>query len=291
MLKQIKQFTFKKLMFILLFLFIYLILFSLLGFYTSIKPVKIISEKTPQDFNLNYEKVSFTTEDNINIYGWFIPSQKENNNKTIIFLHGYPADKGNILPSIIFLNKNYNLFLFDFRYLGESGGHYSTAGAKEILDLKAAIKFLKNKNINKIGVWGFSMGGAVALMGAAEIPEINMVVSESSYANLNKISYELYQLPILKYPLGWLTSFWAKIFLKIDTKKISPLESVKKLNIPVLIIHSKTDQVIPFDNALLLQKAMKKKSLAEFWFTDGLIHGEIIKEYKNRLQIFFNNNL
>ena len=87
MLKQIKQFTFKKLMFILLFLFIYLILFSLLGFYTSIKPVKIISEKTPQDFNLNYEKVSFTTEDNINIYGWFIPSQKENNNKTIIFLH------------------------------------------------------------------------------------------------------------------------------------------------------------------------------------------------------------
>ena len=101
MFKQIKKF-----MLILLSLFIYLIVFSLFGFYTSIKPSKIISKKTPKDFNLPYEEVSFSTKDNINIYGWFIPSQKKDNPKTIIFLHGYPADQGNILPSIAFLNKN-----------------------------------------------------------------------------------------------------------------------------------------------------------------------------------------
>ena len=286
MFKQIKNF-----MLILLSLFIYLIVFSLFGFYTSIKPSKIISKKTPKDFNLPYEEVSFSTKDNINIYGWFIPSQKKDNPKTIIFLHGYPADQGNILPSIAFLNKNYNLFLFDFRYLGKSGGNYSTAGAKETLDLKAAIKFLKSKNINKVGVWGFSMGGAVALMTASETPEIAVIVSESSYANLHKMSYALYRLPVLKYPLGWLTSFWAKIFLGINASEISPQESAKKINIPVLIIHSKSDQTIPFSNALLLKKALEKNSLAEFWFTNNLTHGEAIKEYNKRLESFFDNNL
>ena len=35
----------------------------------------------------------------------------------MILLHGYPADKGNILPVLAFLHADFNLLLFDFRYL------------------------------------------------------------------------------------------------------------------------------------------------------------------------------
>src|SRR3970040_1993558 len=84
------------------------------------------------------------------------------------------------------LHEDFNLLLFDFRYLGKSDGSYSSAGAKEVEDLLAAIRFLKGRGIKKVGVWGFSMGGAVALMAIEKAPEIRAVISEPSIARLGQ---------------------------------------------------------------------------------------------------------
>jgi len=167
---------------------------SLWGFYISIRPPRIVSSLTPKLLQLDYENVWFKTSDGLTLSGWFIPG-KAATKKTLILLHGYPADKGDILPALSFLQKNYNLFLFDFRYLGESEGKYSTAGAKEVNDLLAAIQFLKTKGIEEVGVWGFSMGGAVALMSIKKAPEIKAVVSEASYASLAQMAAELFKIP------------------------------------------------------------------------------------------------
>ena len=239
---------------------------------------------------LNYEEVSFTAKDGVILVGWYVPSQAKTL-KTIILLHGYPADKGDILPALSFLNRSYNLFLFDFRYLGKSGGRYSTAGAKEVEDLFAAVRFLKGRGIEEIGVWGFSMGGAVALMAAKDAPEIKAVVSEASYASLDRMASELFRLPILRYPLGYLTGLWAKLFLGVDLKNISPAESTKNLAIPILLIHSKNDNVIPFPHALLIQESMKSNPRAEFWFEENLVHGQLGNEYQKRIEEFFKKSI
>lgn len=268
-----------------------LLLTTVWGFYVSIKPPKIISDLKPSDFQMEYETLVFKTEDNLNLTGWFIPHENNPEAKTIILLHGYPADKGNILPIANFLHFNYNLFLFDFRYLGESEGKYSTAGGKETKDLKAAIQYLKTRGINEVGLWGFSMGGAVALMTASEAPEIKAVISESSYAHLRWMAYELYQVPVLRYPLGWLTGAWAKTLSGLSIGKVSPAESAKELKIPVLIIHSAQDQVISFKNALEIQKSLKNNPKAEFWFQEGLVHGQWSEDYQKRVLDFFERNL
>jgi dipeptidyl aminopeptidase/acylaminoacyl peptidase len=273
-----------------LFAFLFFILLSLIGFVTSIKPQKFISKTTPEDLGLEYEEVTFTTKEGIKLRGWFIPNQNEQS-KTIILLHGYPADKGDILPVMSFLGKKFNLFLFDFRYLGESGGSISTAGAKETEDLLAAIGYLKSRNIDEVGIWGFSMGGAVALMTARDAPEIKAVISESSYARLDLMARELYRIPLLKYPLSYLTGFWSKIFLGVHPKDVSPVEGVKKLDIPILLLHSKNDQVVPFKHALLLQEALIENPRANFWFEDNLVHGQLGNEYQNRILEFFEKNL
>ena len=263
---------------------------SFWGFYISIKPPKIVSDITPKDLGLDYEEVSFITSDGVKLIGWWLPN-KNLAAKTLVLLHGYPADKGDILPALSFLNKKYNLLLFDFRYLGRSEGRYSTAGAKETEDLQAAINFLKSRGVSEVGVWGFSMGGAVALMIAARVPEIKAIVSESSYASLDLMTLELYRIPILKYPLAYLTGFWTKIFLGIDIREISPKETVKNLKIPVLIIHSANDSVIPFKHALLLQDALKDNPRADFWFQENLTHGQLGGEYQKRIEDFFDKNL
>ncbi|MEK7614112.1 MAG: alpha/beta fold hydrolase [Patescibacteria group bacterium] len=267
---------------VLLVLILFLLLISLWGFYISIKPPKIVSDITPKNLELDYKEVSFITSDGITLIGWWLQN-KNPVAKTLVLLHGYPADKGDVLPALAFLNKKYNLFLFDFRYLGQSAGSYSTAGAKETADLTAAIQYLKTRDIDEVGVWGFSMGGAVALMTAVRAPEIKAIISESSYARLDLMANELYRIPLLKYPLAYLTGVWAKIFLGIDLKKVSPAESAGKLHIPILIMHSKNDEVIPFKNALLIQAALKSNPKAEFWFEKDLVHGQLDSKYQKRI--------
>jgi len=303
-----KKFMPGTIMLILIGIAFFFLFLSGLGAYISIRPPKIISKITPEDLGLNYEEVSFITKDKLTLRGWFIPQQKKGvpvdevdrgssisqsdiGTKTIILLHGYPADKGDILPALSFLNEIYNLFLFDFRYLGRSEGKYSTAGAKETEDLLAAIRFLKPRGTEEVGVWGFSMGGAVALMATSKAPEIKVIVSESSYASLDLMALELYRIPVLRYPMGYLTRLWAKIFLGIDIKKISPMESAKDLAIPVLIIHSTNDDVIPFSHALFIKKALRNNPRAEFWFSENLFHGQLGEEYQKRIGDFFKRNL
>lgn len=263
---------------------------SLWGFYISIRPPKIVSSLTPKNLQLDYENVWFKTSDGLTLSGWFVPSKTETK-KTLILLHGYPADKGDILPALSFLHKDYNLLLFDFRYLGESEGKYSTAGAKEVKDLLAAIQFLKSKAIEEVGVWGFSMGGAVALMSIKKAPEIKAVVSEASYASLAQMAAELFKIPGLRYPLAYLIGLWTKIFLGIDISNISPVKAVQNTTIPLLLIHSSTDAVIPFSHARILQKALEGNPRAEFWFHTGLAHGELDTEYQKRVADFFQRHL
>ena len=268
----------------------FLLITTLWGFYTSIRPPRIVSSLTPKHLKFDYENVRFKTSDGLTLSGWFIPGETATK-KTLILLHGYPADKGDILPALSFLHKNYNLLLFDFRYLGESEGKYSTAGANEVRDLLAAIQFLKTKGIKEVGVWGFSMGGAVALMSIKKAPEIKAVVSEASYASLALMALELFRIPVLKYPLAYLVGLWAKIFLGIDLREISPVKAVQNTTIPLLLIHSSTDAVIPFSHAQFLQKALEENPRAEFWFHTGFAHGQLGTEYQKRVGDFFRGHL
>lgn len=283
--------SFDRTMSVLLVIIFFFLFTSLWGLYISVKPMKITSSITPKDLGLHYEDVSFSTEDNVTLRGWFIRRKLAPTAKTIIGLHGYPADKGNILPVIAFLAQNYNLLLFDFRYLGASGGRYSTIGAEETRDLQSAVAFLRSRGLKEVGVWGFSMGAAVALMAAPNLPEIKAVVSESSYAQLDLMAPVLFQIPVMRYPLAWLTGLWARVFLGVHLKKVSPKDSAKNLNVPVLITHSKGDQLIQFQHALLLQEALKKNTKAEFWFRDHLFHGQLGADYENRIGDFFAANL
>lgn len=275
------------------FLFVVLFLFfamSLWGFYTAIYPLKINSSITPAAYNLEYETVQFRTPDNIILQGWFIPAKKPNA-KTIILLHGYGADKGNILPSRLFLNSDYNLFFFDFRYFGESGGDYSTAGADEIKDLRAAIDYLKSRGINEVGVWGLSMGGAVALMSAVQMKEIKAVVAESSYARLDLVADNYYQIPIIRYPLGWLMRMWGYLILGYDAKTVSPMDAVSKLTIPILLFHSRNDALIPISHAVLLQSVLRANPNAEVIIIEKVPHGGLDKDYQIKVREFFGKSL
>lgn len=266
------------------------IVMSLVGFYLAIRPFKFVSKLTPKYYQISYTPIKLQTEDGVNLAAWFVPSQAPSK-AAIILLHGYPADKGDILPSRIFLQKHFNLLFLDFRYFGESEGSFSTIGNTEVHDVNAAVIYLKNKGYKEIGVWGFSLGGAVALMAAAKNPNIKAVVAEASFATLNKLSTSYYRIPLFNYILGYLTRLWGILFLQMDAKEVSPLAVIANIKVPTLIIHSKVDPVISIDHAYALQKAAAKNKNVHFILPEQGLHGETTTDQDKIIRDFFTKAL
>ena len=263
---------------------------SALSLYMVLRPAMIISTITPADLGLEYEEVTFVTEDGIELAGWFIPSEGGGETgKTIIAMHGYPADKGNILSSVSDLQDDYNLFLFDFRYLGESKGAYSTAGAKEVMDLYAAIDLLESDyGQARFGLWGFSVGGAVAIMGAEGRSEIEAVYAESSYSNLGDLSRELHRAPFIGRIIGLSTNSLARLFLGLNPGNVSPEDAVTELDIPLMLVHSRDDSVIDISHGHRIADAGGDN--VEFIELDGFDHGQITSDSTERMRDFFRSN-
>jgi len=271
-----------------IFLYTILIIFIFLAsiIYINMHPNKIHSKITPSDFGVMYNNISFYNKDHQLLKGWFIPSKNKNAN-TIILLHGYGADKGNILPTRIFLHEKYNLLFFDFHYFGESEGSSTTIGIKETDDLKAAIDYLHTRGINKVGVWGLSMGAAVAFVGASEMKEITAIVAESSYARLDMMADRYSSNPWIKSLLRSFFRLYCQIVYGINLKIESPMDAAKRLTIPVLLVHSKDDSFIPFYQAQLIEDNLKNNPHAQFVITEHLNHSEFCPGLKKIILNFF----
>ena len=275
---------------VLFFVIAFLILFSLLIFYISIRPFKIKTNLIPSDLNLKYEEVNFESADGIKLNGWFIPNSKSKS--AIIVMHGYPADKANLLGVAEFLAEDFNVFLFDFRYFGRSEGEYTTVGYFERNDLLGAIKYLDTeKNITSVGLYGFSLGGAVALM--TNHKNIKSIVADSSYAKLSHMVEHMYGIFfIFKYPLAYLTKLYGILFLKINIDKINPVDNMKNIKIPILLIHGNKDSQIPVNEAYLLHNANKNSKL---WIVKNAGHGTAHSinqnEYERRVAGVFKKSL
>lgn len=274
-----------------IFAMIFFVFFPLYGLWLGLHPAKVLTDIDPSNFGWKFEEVMLKTNDGIDISGWLVQATSKSD-KVIIMLHGYGADKANLLSFAEFLHDDFNLFFIDFRYFGKSRGAMTTLGRDEQKDLDAAISYVKDKGFTKIGLMGFSFGGAVAILGAKN-QDVSAVVTDSAYASLDLMGHVYYQnLYFLKYPLTFLTKVWGKIIFGIDADKISPEKAAKELTIPILLIHSKSDQTIPFENALRLQKVLGSNPKAEYLFFDEGTHGALSfkmeEEYQKRVKAFFN---
>jgi len=108
-------------------------------------------------------RVSFTTEDGIRLSGRLFGQGKTG----VVLCHMYPADQRSWWEfASLLAEKGYAALAFDFRGYGESEGKKEIA--KIYLDVRAALKYLRDRGVEKAFLIGASMGGTAALMVAAE---------------------------------------------------------------------------------------------------------------------------
>jgi len=262
---------------------------SLWSFWLVVRPAKIIFNQSPSDFNLTAEELTLETEDGINLSAWFVDSEEK---RALVLLHGYPAEKSDMLSIASSLHHDFALLLLDFRYFGKSEGYYTTLGVKERLDLQAALNFLESKGYEQIGVMGFSLGGATALLTAAEDKRIDSVVSYAAFSDLRILGQETYsRLFVLKYPLVELMLLWSRVLSGETVTSLSPLNAAKNITVPVFIVHTKKDEQISFSHAMRLKELLIENQKAEFYFPEQGLHGELPVDFNSRIKNFFERTL
>ncbi len=147
--------------------------------------------RTPQYYGLHYEDVHFPSAnaDHVRLSGWTIPAQAPQG--IVILCHGHTSTRAQLLEKAVMLNAHhFTTLLFDFRARGLSEGHLCTLGARETDDVLGAVAFLKQNAAYKnlpLGALGESMGGAAVIQAAARTPALRCIVTEASYASLDRV--------------------------------------------------------------------------------------------------------
>lgn len=266
------------------------VVFSLIFFGLYAHPKRYTGSYKPADFRLKPEAVTLTTADGIKLDAWFIPNKASK--KAVIVCHGYPMDKSDVLGLTAFMARGFNLFYFDFRATGRSGGFFSSGGARETRDLDAAVKFLENRGFKDgVGAYGFSMGAATVLL--SKNPGIRARVLDAPFSDLGgELDYIFRPMGAWRKPLLGLMKVWSFVFMGVNVNSVSPARSAAALTTPILLVHGDADKQVPLANSLRIKAAAPG---AELWVIKGAGHGEnwyqAGNQYEVRLTDFFKKNL
>ena len=244
------------------------------------------------------EEVTFPSADGITLAGWFVPGESPT---TIVLMHGFGENRNQMLPHADFLHEaGYSTLLFDLRSRGESEGDAVTFGYHERGDLRGALRYLEQRpdaDAESVGVLGMSMGGAAAIMAAADLPQVKAVVSESAFQTVNSAvdsSFE-YFINLPAFPFSPVTVFIMEQRLGIKAGDIRPVEDVGRISPrAVFIIHGADDvTVVPEDGVALHAAAGEPKE--PLWLIEGAGHAAGIEtaplEYEARVLDFFERHL
>jgi pimeloyl-ACP methyl ester carboxylesterase len=271
-----------------------LLVVSLWTFWMAVRPPRLTIPGAPADYRLPAQDLTLTTADGVRLAAWLIPaatSGTPGDTPAIVLLHGYPANKADLLPIAGALHVRFTVLLVDFRSFGKSEGRATTLGFRERNDLRSAVDALAERGFTRIGVFGYSLGGAVAILGAAEDPRIRAIGAWAPFADLRVLGRDLYAMFwLLKYPFVELMVVWSRLFLGGDITRPSPEMAAARLTIPVQLWASRDDDQIPFAHAERLQRALAGNARAEFQFGRGL-HNERAEHFDRWLIEFFAKSL
>ena len=256
--------------------------------------------RTPESLGLSAEVVQFDATDGLRLEGWKIPTD-DPTHPWIILCHGVGSNRSDLLDIAAGLHHaSFNLLLVDFRGHGGSAGRATSFGWLEQRDLEGALAFLGQQPevpAKPYGVYGISMGGAVALMVAARDDRLGAVVADSPYTNLEqtlghhmKLLYPwLPQIPFL-----WFVAMTYRLRFGVWPRHVSPQASAARLSPRAfLLMLGSRDHRIPITEARALFDAAGEPK--ELLLIEGAGHLEGFAldptTYTHRVIRFFKEHL
>jgi fermentation-respiration switch protein FrsA (DUF1100 family) len=233
-------------------------------------------QATPGAIGLDFDSVTLTTSDNEQLDAWFVPADPARG--TLLFCHGNAGNNSHRLDSIRqFHELGLSVLIFDYRGFGQSTGKPTEKGTYR--DADAAWQYLvEQRGIHPehIILFGRSLGASIAAELATRQTAAGVIL-ESAFTSVPDIAAKYYP---------WLPVRWMSRYQYNTRKQLADIHS------PVLIVHSRDDEIIPYTNGEhLFEAANEPKLFLELrgGHNDGfMVSGD---SYVRGLEVFINEVL
>src|ERR687894_1318338 len=224
-------------------------------------PSRKFPEATPASVGLGYKEVGFLSTDGVRLSAWWV--LVEGSSLAAVLVPGWGGHKfdEHLLQTVpVYHDAGYSVLLLDLRAQGESDGARRTLGYREVRDVHGALAWLQQQGytMDQVVLHGWSMGGATALR-AAPGTGVAAVVEEAGYGDLPLLLRrklpEFVRFGRLLEPAILLVG---KLYPDFDYQGVMPKKEAALLSeggVPLLIIHSLDDGVVPYEQAKLLAAA------------------------------------
>lgn len=195
--------------------------------------------KTPSDINLDFEEVTLASGKAGEVSAWYVPAKNERG--TVLFCHGNGGNISHRLYSIEqFHELGLSVLIFDYNGYGHSSGSPSEENTYQ--NALAAWEYLtkeRKKSPGRIVLFGRSLGGAVALWLSEQVKAKALII-ESTFTSVPDIGKHHYPY----FPIRTLSWY-----------DYNSLKRIKTIRLPILVIHSKDDTLIPYSHGRALYNA------------------------------------
>lgn len=191
----------------------------------------------PGVLGLPYEEARITTEDGAALHAWFVPSGPE----AVLVSHGNAGTVAERLPlADAFLRMGRSVLLYDYRGYGRSEGRPDEEGTYR--DAVAAFDWLVARGFapGQITAYGESLGAAVSVELAQRREPARLVV-EHAFVSVPEIGARVYP---------WLP---VRLLARIH---YNSLDDAPELHLPVLVVHSPEDELVPIGHGRRLYDAL-----------------------------------
>jgi len=251
---------------------------------------------TPASVGLEFRQVELRSTDGVRLSAWWVPAEDSSLAAVLVpGWGGYKFDEHLLQTLPVYHGAGYGVLMLDLRAQGESSGARRTLGYREVRDVRGALAWLQSQGytLDQVVLHGWSMGGATALR-AAPGTGVAAVVEEAGYADLPLLLKgklpEFVRFGGLLEPAILLAG---RLFPDFDPWDVVPKNDAAKLSdegVPLFIIHSTGDEIVPYEQAKILAAAYPEASV---WKLQGYRHVEAYEhpEYAGRLRRFLDEPL
>ena len=183
-----------------------------------------------------WEDLYFSSGDGVRLNAWYFPANPDSPHRewAVLLCHGNGGNVSHRLGTVaLLLELGLSVLVFDYRGYGRSEGIPSEAGT--YLDAQAAFAWLRQRGFAAAHIiaFGESLGGGVATELATR-ETVGGLVLQSTFTSLPDAGADLF--PWL--PVRWLSR------LRYDSRA-----KLAALTVPVLVLHSRADRLVPFHHA------------------------------------------
>ena len=209
----------------------------------------------------------------------------------VIFTHGNTDNHiGSLKYVQMYMDLGYNCILYDMRGHGEDEPTFATYGILEGKDLVELIKDTRNRypKIGQLGLHGESLGGSTSIEALAYKPEVDFVVSDCAFANVESVIKQKFKTMHLPEFLVRLADVGVRILYRYSIYDMRPIEALDGNTVPILFVHGDADNTVPPQSARDLYD--RATGVRELHYVKGADHAESVlkapEEYKNTVAAF-----